>query len=256
MVRIATENSKQHHKTPDEFMAAIGKRFGPVVFDLAADRSNFRHARYFAPSIFKEVYDPSKISPSNFIAQLVSRGAYEAEIRDAMARMIASRESEVLLKKRTEIGKYEISVPNLDIDAVAYDSFAQDWAALTKEHGGFLFLNPEFKDIDPWAEECVAEGKRGADVLLLVPAAVGANWFLRHVYGRGDRFYLNGRIAFIAGEPYPKDCMLVRFWEGMTGRDFVWSWKSDVLHAGRSSPSLKSFMSDSKMANKTIVGAA
>jgi hypothetical protein len=242
MVRLSTENSKQNHKTPDELMAAIEGRFGPVVFDLAADMTNFRHARYFAPAVFREIYEPAKMSPVDFVSSLADRGAYEEEVRAAMAQAIGSAEGKAMLgnkgnrAKKAKAGKYEISVPNHDSAAVAHDSFKQSWAAISKEHRGFLFLNPEFKHIDPWADRCRTEALLGADILFLVPAAVGSNWFLEHVYGRADRFYLNGRISFIPGEPYMKDCMIARFWECMAGREYVWDWKGDALYANEIPP--------------------
>lgn len=40
--------SKQDYETPNIFMAAVVKRFGPVNFDLAASPHNAKHANYFS----------------------------------------------------------------------------------------------------------------------------------------------------------------------------------------------------------------
>ena len=48
--RISTGlNSKQDYPTPDEFMAAVVDRFGPITFDLAAHAENTQSPNYFAP---------------------------------------------------------------------------------------------------------------------------------------------------------------------------------------------------------------
>lgn len=39
--------SKQDYQTPGNFMAAVQKRFGKVIFDLAAHAGNHQHANYF-----------------------------------------------------------------------------------------------------------------------------------------------------------------------------------------------------------------
>lgn len=40
--------SKQDYETPDEFVAAVAKRFGRIEFDLAASPHNTKHRRYFS----------------------------------------------------------------------------------------------------------------------------------------------------------------------------------------------------------------
>jgi len=39
--------SRQDYATPDDFMAAVRLRFGPLAFDLAADATNFKAEKYF-----------------------------------------------------------------------------------------------------------------------------------------------------------------------------------------------------------------
>lgn len=42
-------DSKQTYATPPEFIAAVERRFGPICFDLAADATNAKHARWYGP---------------------------------------------------------------------------------------------------------------------------------------------------------------------------------------------------------------
>src|SRR5687768_9966490 len=57
------------------------------------------------------------------------------------------------------------------------DSLVQQWHKIP----GYLWLNPEFDDIEPWARKCAEESKLGASILLLTPASVGSNWFAKWV---------------------------------------------------------------------------
>lgn len=103
----------------------------------------------------------------------------------------------------------------------------RSWAAAIGS--GWGWLNPPYKHIDPWARKCAASG---AKIAFLVPASVGADWFLRHVWKNTNAgvLFLNGRLAFIEGRPdelYPKDCMLVLFGSDFHGCD-VWNWRRTV----------------------------
>lgn len=88
------------------------------------------------------------------------------------------------------------------------NSLTVDWADWLA--GGIGWLNPPFATISPWAKKCVAEGKRGARIILLTPASVGANWFVDVLWPNAAKVMpLTPRLTF-EGEsmPYPKDCML------------------------------------------------
>ncbi len=93
-----------------------------------------------------------------------------------------------------------------------------------------MWLNPEFKNIEPWAEKCAYESARiysvfgKGRILLLTPASVGSNWFRDHVDGKARVYLLNGRLRFVGHkQPYPKDCILSVYGEP-PGYE-VWSWK-------------------------------
>ncbi len=113
--------------------------------------------------------------------------------------------------------------------AVAHDSFAQDWAALTKKYGGILWLNPPFKKILRWVLKCLEESRRGANVVMLSSAAVGSDWYLKKVFGVADTIILNGRLTF-DDEPFMRDLMLTHWWPGMTGKMSIWDWRKNLMH--------------------------
>lgn len=102
-----------------------------------------------------------------------------------------------------------------------WNAFGVDWHALAP--GEWLWLNPPFADIRPWAEKCKFEATKGARIIMLTPASIGAEWFADHVEGGHSLIVgLRPRIAFEGGghqkscndpqclgcQTYPKDCML------------------------------------------------
>lgn len=114
------------------------------------------------------------------------------------------------------------------------NSLEQDWTQLS----GNLWLNPPFKDIKSWVKKCVKtvkERKFKGQILCLVPASVGSNWFKDYVIGN-DIYFINGRLTFEGAEdPYPRDCMLVvfRHWDliDMSWPEpivDVWDWRKTL----------------------------
>jgi phage N-6-adenine-methyltransferase len=112
------------------------------------------------------------------------------------------------------------------------DSLKQDWSLLK----GNLWLNPPFARIGPWAEKCKEtvwywQHLNGEDtfalpfnIFLLTPAAIGSEWFRKHIYMHAGVIALNPRIQFVGeADPYIKDCMLSVF--GMHPSFEVWRWK-------------------------------
>ena len=149
----------------------------------------------------------------------------------------------------------------LDPEAYGMDAFSHSWAELSKvdflQEGrisdlqgrkGLLWLNPPFNDIPAWVSRCQNEALLGANILLLTPASVGSNWFVDFIARSADVYLLNGRISFIKGEPYNKDCMLSHFYQNSQNRNAVlrnkekvgwgdwrwvsiWDWRNDkILH--------------------------
>ena len=127
----------------------------------------------------------------------------------------------------------------LPADPMAYgmDAFDHKWHSLSEpgvwqnypsERKGLLWLNCEFNDIPSWAERCRNEAAMGAEILLLTPAAVGSNWFSKSIAGHADVYLLNGRLSFISGASYNKDCMLSHYHPGNL-KICVWDWRCDRI---------------------------
>ena len=106
------------------------------------------------------------------------------------------------------------------------NSLIQDWQqAISK---GIGWLNPPYDHIAPWAKKADEEGKRGARILMLVPASVGSNWYRDHIHDMHRVIFVNGRIRFVGHAcGYPKDLMLVGF--GMKPGHIIWTPDKDAL---------------------------
>lgn len=130
------------------------------------------------------------------------------------------------------------------------NALKQDWAGIPYPldwvGDGYLWLNPPYSSIKDWATKAAYEASRGARIVMLVPAATGADWYVRHVKPNAVTVFLVGRITFEflhtkdarpdkngkmryrAGDPntdpFPKDCMLCIFDAGMTGQVW-WDWR-------------------------------
>lgn len=159
--------SRQDYATPPEFLDAVRKAFGPIVWDLAAHRGNRVCDAYFGPD---HAHEPSR------------------------------------------------------------DSLQCDWADIRRGYSrtGLLWLNPPFGSIAPWAAKCAAECARGAEILFLVPASVGANWFWDHVAPHAYVYALSPRLSFDGKNSFPKDLILAHYQPGVScGYGFSrWKWNA------------------------------
>jgi hypothetical protein len=141
----------------------------------------------------------------------------------------------------------------MPFDAAAHniDAFDHSWSYLSKSRfcregfNGLLWLNCEFNDIVSWATRCGEEARRGANILLLTPASVGANWFSDLIAPYADTYLLKPRLMFIPGQTYNKDCMLSHFVrpevrsagkfavagapEGNVRSLEIWNWKKNKI---------------------------
>lgn len=101
------------------------------------------------------------------------------------------------------------------------------WEWVDRINLGWGWLNPEYIHIAPWAERCADVGA-WAYIALLVPAGVGSNWFRDYVDGQARVLLLNGRLDFIPGAPYPKDCILCLYGPDIEPGYDVWNWRADA----------------------------
>jgi hypothetical protein len=107
---------------------------------------------------------------------------------------------------------------------IAENALAVDWSQLPGQDFCDMFLNPPFADIEPWVSKCARTVRRGR-IFMLVPAAVGSNWYALHVHARAHVIAISPRLTF-QGEsaPYPKDIVLLE-WSGVKGGFSTWRWK-------------------------------
>jgi phage N-6-adenine-methyltransferase len=101
----------------------------------------------------------------------------------------------------------------------AQDALKLDWAPYGK-----VWLNPPYKGISKWIEKCVEESKKGAFIVVLMPARTDTRYFHDHIYNKKyvDVVFLKGRIRFAgapASAPFPS--MLAIFKPRPTGKKKV-----------------------------------
>lgn len=143
--------------------------------------------------------------------------AVEARFGPIVCDLAATRD-----KAKGKAGNY--IGPNHAEDGLGTLSPAFQWAQM--HFNGVLWLNPEFGDIEPYAEKCWAQSvQRQGLITMLVPGSIGANWYKRWVLGKAFTLGLSPRIQFVGAEQgYPKDLMLCVYGYGIHGHDF-WRWK-------------------------------
>lgn len=110
----------------------------------------------------------------------------------------------------------------------AEDSLSQDWTQLQ----GFLYLNPPYSDVEPWAKKCANSIVHGGPVIrMLIPAAIGTNYFREWIWPYANVIALSPRISFLGQEGGKadsfkgRDLMLCEYYYG-SGKNFsCWRWK-------------------------------
>ena len=104
----------------------------------------------------------------------------------------------------------------------ADDALIQPWNL----GSGWNWCNPPYADIEPWVSKATSESMQGAQIAMLVPASVGANWWRAFAEPSAYVSYLNGRLKFVGHKNYyPKDLALLLYtpW-GFTGHE-IWNWR-------------------------------
>jgi phage N-6-adenine-methyltransferase len=106
------------------------------------------------------------------------------------------------------------------------DSLKQDWVCAYQYER--CWLNPPYSNIEPWAAKCADYAKRSrGEILFLVPASIGSNWFVKHAKDCSVVIALNGRLSFVGTDgPYPKDLILCVYSRGLTGFQ-TWDWRKN-----------------------------
>lgn len=70
------------------------------------------------------------------------------------------------------------------------DGLKQDWSNET------VFCNPPYSDIKNWVEKAYNEAKRGAKVVMLIPARTDTRYFHDFIYGQHEIRFVRGRLKF------------------------------------------------------------
>jgi phage N-6-adenine-methyltransferase len=137
------------------------------------------------------------------------------------------------VRDRLMIESFSVDLAADEINAVCHcfiheteDSLKQEW---TTWGNGWFWLNPPFSNIKEWVAKAADEANKGAQIAMLVPSAVGSNWWRDYVATKAYICHLNGRLTFV-GEtaPYPKDCSLLLYHPfGFLGTE-TWNWRASL----------------------------
>jgi phage N-6-adenine-methyltransferase len=102
------------------------------------------------------------------------------------------------------------------------DAFKQIWHF----HKGIQWLNPPFANIGDWAMRAAAESGHGAHILMLIPAAVGTNYFREWIWPFARIYALSPRLTFVGHtQSYPKDLILCEYSRDVVPALECWRWK-------------------------------
>lgn len=103
----------------------------------------------------------------------------------------------------------------------------------TTRSGGFFWCNPPYSRVGPWVAKAWAESRRGARGFVLIPAAVGSNYWRDYVDGKAFVLLLNGRITFVGCDTgYPKDGVLLVYGPDVAPGYQVWTWPASPQSEG------------------------
>src|SRR5580692_2446061 len=87
---------------------------------------------------------------------------------------------------------------------------AQHWIV---PPGSVAWANPPYERLSPWVERALFCSRHlGTDVVMLVLASVGANWWREHVDGNAEVVFISPRVKFIGhATSFPRDLAVLRF---------------------------------------------
>lgn len=90
------------------------------------------------------------------------------------------------------------------------DGLVQDWS------NEIVYVNPPYgTEVIKWVKKSLDEAKKGATVVMLLPARTDTRWFHWYIYNKAEIRFIMGRIKFlIDGEekdPAPFPSMIVIF---------------------------------------------
>lgn len=137
------------------------------------------------------------------------------------------------IKRRLAIHDFACDLAASDENTVTHMGYitAQDDALAMPSWGfgpGWNWLNPPFSTIGPWVQRAYTETRqRAVKTAVLIPAAVGSNWWRDWVHLKAEAIFLNPRLTFVGcADPYPKDCALLLYRPVVDQPYDVWTWKA------------------------------
>jgi phage N-6-adenine-methyltransferase len=99
------------------------------------------------------------------------------------------------------------------------DSLSWVWESFL----GNLWLNPPYANIGDWAKKAAQSAP--ARVLMLIPAAVGTNYFREWIYPYAQVYALSPRLTFAGHtQSYPKDLILCDYRRPQGPGFECWRW--------------------------------
>lgn len=137
------------------------------------------------------------------------------------------------LKKHLHIAEFGWDLAASEENTVASHFITKERDSLNSNvnwHAGsdWGFCNPPYANIRPWVQKAYTESLKGAQIAMLVPASVGANWWSTFVHDAAYALFLNGRLTFV-GEtaPYPKDMAILLYTRWTAGGNTCWRWRDE-----------------------------
>jgi phage N-6-adenine-methyltransferase len=133
------------------------------------------------------------------------------------------------VRRRLNIENFNLDVAANPANAVCVPYFTEEQDALSQatwNYGGWSWLNPPYANITPWVDKAWEQSMMGAQIAMLIPASVGANWWAEWVHNKAHTIFLNGRLCFDGKNPYPKDCALLLYTPYVWGGYEVWDWRN------------------------------
>jgi phage N-6-adenine-methyltransferase len=131
--------------------------------------------------------------------------------------------------------EHDLAADYTNTVAVSFYSTADNALVQPWPMAGWNWLNPPFADIGPWVQRAYESSIVGAHTAVLIPAAVGSNWWRDWVNQKADVLFLNGRLTFVGcTDPFPKDCALLLYSAAAYachGSYDVWDWRREPSRA-------------------------
>lgn len=136
------------------------------------------------------------------------------------------------VKLRLKISSFSIDLAAFGNNTAAIRWIDEQQNSLNRQwnYPTWMWLNPPFGETELWVMKAYLQTNlHKSQLAMLVPAAVGSNWWKDWVHNKCQVLFLNGRITFV-GETncYPKDCCILLYGPNVEkGKYECWTWKNE-----------------------------